>query len=156
MFLGGRFETVNVLTPLRGRLAGGQPRPGIGDVLRGEAVAGGDGDDVHLGSAGAQQGGEAFGMGGWHQGVGGAVAHEHATAQEGTGRGGLIEDDHRTKEDCTGEDLRAELQEGGGDVGSVGKSHRDQPALSYRVPRGRRRHKFSLHEGESAAASRST
>src|SRR5690606_3513314 len=76
-----------------------------------------------LRAAGGEQRGEARRVVGRHDGVVVAVEQQDAATGERAGGGGVIEHDHGAQQDGGGDGrLGDELQEGGGDVGPVGKT----------------------------------
>jgi hypothetical protein len=105
---------------------GGEPGLGGGDVVAGEGVGGGKRFEIHLGAAGAEMRGEAARVVGRNERILIAAEQKRAFTDEGIGRGGTIDDDHRADEDRAAEHDGAQEQERGGDVGAVGKADGDQ------------------------------
>ena len=101
-------------------------------------VAGRDGVQGDGGAAGAEQGGQPGRMVVRHDGVPRAVGDENAFASEGAGEGRLIEHQHGAEEHGAAEGFRAQLEEGGRNVGAIGEAHRDQtpPVESMVIGRG--------------------
>ena len=60
-------------------------------------MAGGDGDEFHVGTAGAEESTETSRVIWRHERVGGTIAQENSTPGERIRRGGLIQDNHGTE-----------------------------------------------------------
>jgi len=104
-----------------------EPHLGIGEVGRGETMAGAQHLLGDVRSAGPEERGEAGRLVRGNDRIDGAVEQERTLAGERARGGGLIEHDHGTQQQGAGQGLGPQQEQGGGDVGAVGKADCDEP-----------------------------